>query len=186
MPEPRFPGPGGGMTSIRAVIDCPRGGRVAMAGFPGLETGIDGSAYLDPESLHETVAELAELGAGTLLVLPEEGELPDGALDALGEAALAADLVPIFMPIRDFGTPGAAFMDRWATLLPSLRADLAAGRTVAACCQYGAGRSGMLAALLLIEEGTAPGHAIAQVRDHFDEAIESAEQEDWLRGRAKS
>ncbi|MFG6558160.1 hypothetical protein [Sulfitobacter sp. 1A15258] len=66
-------------TSIRAVIPTPRGGHLAMTGFPGLLTHVDGSAYLDPHQMRETLEGLRAAGARELLVLTEEVELPDGA-----------------------------------------------------------------------------------------------------------
>ena len=57
---------------------------------------------------------------------------------------------------------------------------LAAGETVALSCQYGAGRSGVIAAWLLIGCGLAAADAIALVRAHFPEAIENRLQERWL------
>ena len=61
------------------------------------------------------------------------------------------------------------------------RSDLPTrGGTVAFACQYGAGRSGLMAAYVLLQCGMRLEDAVATVRDHFAEAIESEIQMTWL------
>jgi hypothetical protein len=167
-------------TSIRAVIPTPRGGHLAMTGFPGLLTHVDGSAYLDPHQMAETLEGLRATGARQLLILTEEAELPEGAFPLISQISQPLGLKLSFAAIQDFNVPGDAFLAQW----PERRADfeqaLDAGETVALSCQYGAGRSGLIAAWLLMETGLPAGDAIALVRDHFAEAIENSLQETWL------
>ena len=168
---------------LRAVVPMAGGGRCIMSGFPGLETGVDGLAWISPEGLDATLAEMTRQGARRLLVLTEPGELPEGAM-ALLEAGMARHGVTAhLLPIRDYGVPGAAFHAAWGDLGPELQALLTAGGVLAVCCQYGAGRSGLITALLLIEGGLQPRQAVARVRDCFGEAIESPDQMDWLLAR---
>ncbi|MBT0959376.1 hypothetical protein IV417_18450 [Alphaproteobacteria bacterium KMM 3653] len=151
-----------------------------MAGFPGLETSVDGSAYIDAEAMALTTQKMAKLGAKLFVILTEEQELPEGSFAFLQQAAGDSGLTLHFMPIVDFEVPRAEFMAKWPALWADIRARLVNGETVACSCQYGAGRSGLLAAFTLIEQGMEPQDAIALVRSHFDEAIESTMQEDWL------
>jgi len=170
------------ITSIRAVFPTPRGGLIAMSGFPGLESDIGGTAYLDPERMEETLAGLMAVGAKQLLVLTEEAELPATAFTLLNEVADRMGLRLSFASIQDFSVPDAGFLKVWSELEARFLIALEQGETVALCCQYGAGRSGLTAAMLLMACGMSAGDAIPFVRQHFSEAIENATQENWLRG----
>ncbi|NUH64802.1 hypothetical protein HTT03_05735 [Sulfitobacter sp. S0837] len=171
----------GEATSIRAVFATPRGGHIAMAGFPGLATDVDGAAYLDPAQMDETLAGLVRTGARRLLVLTEEEELPEGAFDLLRGAAEQQGLTLWFSSIRDFSVPDEGFMTKWPGHETRCLAAFERGETIALCCQYGAGRSGLTAALLLIACGMSASKAIPFVRRNFSEAIENQVQENWLR-----
>jgi len=173
-------------TSIRTVVRDNTGKRIVMAGFPGLSISFDGSGYIDPEALGLTLETLTALGVRTLVVHAEEHELPEGAFDDLKGVAKNLDLTLIFFPIEDFSVPGDEALRHWATLGPALHQILDTGQTLAVSCQLGAGRSGLMAALLLIERGLEPNEAIALIRRHYSKAIENKKQENWLIGQGKS
>ncbi|WP_435988727.1 protein-tyrosine phosphatase family protein [Sulfitobacter sp. SH24] len=174
---PRFDAEG---TSIRAVIPTPRGGYLAMTGFPGLLTEVDGTPYLDPLQMTETLEGLRNMGARQLLVLTEEAELPEGAFPSIKVISQRVGLGVYFSEIIDFHVPGDAFLSEWPAYRTRFERALDAGETVALSCQYGAGRSGLVAAWLLMGAGLPAAKAIALVRNHFSEAIENQLQEDWL------
>ncbi len=169
--------------SIRAAIPHPAGGLVVMTGFPGLETGVDGSAVFMPDQCAETLHGLRALGADTLTVLIESDELDESFLKFLEAAAKAEGLALVHFPIVDYSVPSDENAAAWAKGLVDRLDAFRAGQTRAFSCQYGAGRSGLMAALCLIEGGETPERAITLVRQHFSEAIESDEQEVWLRER---
>lgn len=151
-----------------------------MTGFPGLDTGVDGTPYIDPDGLSATLHDICTNGAGLLIVLTEEEELPDGAYDLLKTEAKAKTLDLNFLPIQDFQAPDADGLTQWHTLRNN-RTDMPSdGGTIAFSCQYGAGRSGLMAALCLLEKGVGLQTAVATVRQHFSEAIESDVQMAWL------
>lgn len=167
-------------TSIRAVITLPERGTCIMSGFPGLATAVDGSAYIDPESADTTLRAIRKAGAALLIVLTEETELPEQAYCFLRQQAEASGIALEFLPIPDFQAPDARGLAQWEAL-KSARPDLPdAGGTVAFACQYGAGRSGLMAALLHLEQGASLDQAVSAVRSHFGEAIESEVQMAWL------
>lgn len=173
-------------TSIRAVIPLSTGGRLIMAGFPGLRIAPDGALYIDPEAQELTLSTMTDMGVRRLFVLPEMAELPEGMLSGLLAVATDGGLNPIAMPIVDFSFPDEAFVRDWNRMRPELDAILTADHAVAFCCQYGAGRSGLLAANVMIERGLEAQDAIACVRSHFGEAIESESQVGWLSDRSRS
>lgn len=171
-------------SAMRAKVEMPGGGHCLMSGFPGLETGIDGSGYIDPDALQDTLQDIRDNAAALMLVLPEEEELPEGSFGLLKKEAETRGIELIFLPIEDFMVPDAAFMARWQSLGPRLHDLLRGGAGCAICCQYGAGRSGLMVALLLIEDGMGAEAAVAHVRAVFPEAVESAAQLAWLEERA--
>lgn len=85
-------------------------------------------------------------------------------------------------PIEDFHPPGDAFEDKWADAGPKVRAMLCAGEKVVVHCHGGKGRSGTIAARLLIELRVASSaqDAIRQVREVQPKAVETQDQERYL------
>lgn len=170
--------------SIRAVIDCPRGGRIVTMGFPGVAIDVSGASYMDPAHLHATLSDERLADCALVLALPEATDLPKGALAILKLELRLRGVEMAHLPIVDYGAPSAAFEDQWRGYAAGLQAHLDAGRTIGVTCHYGAGRSGTIAARLLIERGLAPANAIAEVRAAFPEAIESDAQQAWLEARS--
>lgn len=167
-------------TSVRAVIECPRDGRFIMLGFPGLSISADGNAYLDPERLDLTITALSALDVRILIALTQHEELPLEAFGLLSAAAASENVLLRHLPVVDFGIPDEAFREEWRRLAPDVHSLLDRGSSIASACQHGAGRSGLVAALVLVERGMEPRAAIDLVRCHFAEAIENAAQEHWL------
>lgn len=85
-------------------------------------------------------------------------------------------------PVRDFGTPGPGA--DWPVLAARLHAVLDRGGAVLCHCYGGQGRSGMVAARLMVERGATPEAALAALRAVRPGAVETAAQEAWLRGGA--
>ncbi|MDW8123592.1 MAG: hypothetical protein RMJ04_02325 [Geminicoccaceae bacterium] len=106
-------------------------------------------------------------------------------LAALARACAALGIAWWHAPIPDFAAPDAAFERRWRTRAPLLRDLLRARAGVALHCRAGLGRSGTIAARLLVELGIAPEEAIARVRASRPGAIETAAQEAHVLARAR-
>ena len=123
---------------------------------------------------------LASNGATDLVTLigeDERGKLGVGALPRLaGENGLSWRE----FPITDRTAPASGRQAEFDQLLDELLTDLAAGRRVAIHCQAGLGRTGLLAAGLLVRFGTVPDDAIALVRSARPGSIETSGQEDFI------
>ena len=131
--------------------------------------------------MHATLRHTAPLGTEQLLVLTENSELPENARRLLDHAAAEAAIQrTLWLPIADYGDPDAPFLKAWQSFAPGLHARLNDGATLGITCHYGVGRSGTIAAVLLIERGLEPSRAIADLRAAFAEAIESPAQLNWL------
>lgn len=169
--------------SMRAVIPHPFGGHVVMTGFPGLETHVDGSAFFDPTTCHATLAGIRQANVAELVVLVERDELDDVGFDLLERTAAEVGLTLAFRQIEDFNVPSDDMYDWWQSDRARRVGVLRNGGSLAYGCQYGAGRSGLMASLSLMDAGLSAEAAIATVREHFSEAVESLVQEKWLHGR---
>jgi ADP-ribosyl-[dinitrogen reductase] hydrolase len=126
--------------------------------------------------LRADIAAIRAWGAGLLVTLMESAELERLGVPDLGDRVRAAGLAWLHLPIADFGVPDAAFEAAWTTAGQALRTRLRAGRDVALHCRGGLGRSGTIAARLLVELGTPPETAIAAVRAARPGAIETVAQ----------
>lgn len=119
-------------------------------------------------------------GAATVVGLTD----PDEAA-GLGRADLAAHLASAGLPwlpapIDDFSAPDERFERAWPALRSRLLERLEAGDKILVHCRAGLGRSGTVAAALLIAAGLTPDAAVGAVRRARPGAIETAEQEAWL------
>lgn len=153
-------------------------GRLLLCACPGRWPGSTTSDREAGTALPGDLAHLATLGAEGVLSLVEAHELPGGRASFAG-AVEAAGLRWAHLPIRDFGVPDSAFAGAWKQL--DLLGLLTAGQNWAIHCRAGLGRTGTIAAQLLIEAGFAPGDAIAKIRrEHAAEAVETAAQNEYL------
>lgn len=170
-------------TSVRTEIPCPNGGKIVTLGFPGLSFDIQGASTIDPDRMKATLADDALQDCRLLIVLLESSELPQDAWALLTELAGSRSLRIEHLPIRDYEAPDAAFLDKWQALEGDIGRELAREGTIALSCHYGAGRSGTIAAGMLMDRGLTAGQAIETVRSHFPESIESEKQLEWLRAK---
>ena len=84
------------------------------------------------------------------------------------------------LPIVDLKAPDHKFLDKWQTTKSLLKNELIDGKNIIIHCMGGKGRSGTIAAILLIEFGDANKEVIDIVRKKRNGAIETKEQEDFI------
>jgi ADP-ribosyl-[dinitrogen reductase] hydrolase len=137
-----------------------------------------GAAMGDWErDLAADLARIAEWGAAAVATLMEQHELERYGVVGIGEAAEALGMEWHHLPIPDVGVPDGLFEARWFYAGHRLRAHLLAGRRVLLHCRGGLGRTGTIAARLMVELGTAPDEAVAAVRRARPGTLETAAQE---------
>jgi ADP-ribosylglycohydrolase len=117
----------------------------------------------------------------------EDSELDDVHVpaSALRDAATANGLEWYHLPIPDISIPDGSFEDLWIYSGLQLRRHLSQGGNIVIHCKGGLGRTGTIAARLLVEFGTDPNLAIRRVRDARPGSIETAKQENYVRGCKK-
>ena len=84
------------------------------------------------------------------------------------------------LPIVDLKAPDHKFKDKWQTTKSLLKNELIDGKNIVIHCMGGKGRSGTIAAILLIEFGDINKDVINIVREKRKGAIETKEQENFI------
>jgi protein-tyrosine phosphatase len=121
---------------------------------------------------------LRRRGVDVLVCALTDAELADLELTGEAQAAQAAGLAFVRIPIPDRGVPGRRAVQ---PALDALATELAAGRHVVVHCRYGIGRASLLAGALLVQEGWDPEQAweeLSRVRGYA--VPDTDQQRSWL------
>jgi ADP-ribosyl-[dinitrogen reductase] hydrolase len=122
-------------------------------------------------------------GAHALVTLIEPFEFELLSVPELPEKVRAMGIRWFHLPIVDVWIPDAQFEEAWETDGAELRRILREGGRIVLHCRGGLGRTGLVAARLLVEFGMEPREAIRRVRAARPGAIQTREQEEYvLRG----
>jgi len=156
-------------------------GLIGMTTCPGKQSE---SYYGRPwlRSLDTDLDAIVAWGATALVTLIEDHEFTLLRIPTLGPEAVARGLDWHHLPIPDTEAPGPAFERLWPGAGVVLRRRLSDGEKIVLHCRGGLGRTGTVAALLLIEFGQAPNTAISAVRAARRGTIENRTQEQYVRG----
>jgi len=161
-------------------VKAPGGGRIGLVHCPG--TGMYGALPEQRGALDVDLATLRQWGAVSLVTLLRSFEMDALGVEQLGERARALGLDWWHLPITDGCAPGAPFEDDWREAGPALHGILDEGGRLVLHCRSGIGRTGTVAARLLIERGVEPRDAVVAIRRARPGAIESQEQMAWVLG----
>ncbi|WP_312136388.1 ADP-ribosylglycohydrolase family protein [Brevundimonas sp.] len=130
----------------------------------------------------EVDLDAVEKWRATIVVsLIENFEFEHLGVEDLGQSVITRGMEWIHAPIQDVGVPNDNFETRWAVLGHRIRSALINGDRVLIHCRGGLGRAGLVAARLLVEFGLSPDAAIQQVRGQRLGAIETLEQESYVK-----
>lgn len=165
-------------------------GRLGMTFAPGMKaTSYDGSGW--ERDVATDLRALRESGADVLVSLMEGFEYGDeryrmGGLEAFGEAVEEAGIEFRPFPIVDVDVPRPDQDDEYAGFVAEIISTLKAGKTVVAHCRGGIGRTGTIAASVLVGLGHDPEEAIRIVRKaRSPRMLEAPSQEEYVREFAK-
>jgi protein tyrosine phosphatase len=124
-----------------------------------------------------------EWHANIMVTLLEKHEFEMLGIEAMEELASQRwkTIQWIHLEITDGGIPDERFEQRWLQVRAQLITALANGDRVLVHCRGGLGRTGLVVAQLLIETGVSPDEAIKSVRTARKGAIETEEQENYVR-----
>ena len=150
-------------------VPGPWRGKLAVIGRPR------GGDWLDDE-----VHAWRQSGLDVVVSLLEAEEAAELQLEREGIIAASRNIELLSFPIPDRGVPASA--KEALSLLSSVAAKLGQGKNVAIHCRQSVGRSGLIAAGLLIVSGVAVDQAIAVVSASRGQTIpETRAQVLWIR-----
>lgn len=118
-------------------------------------------------------------GIDVVVSLLTTEELSDLGLESEAESAQRHGLRFMNLPIPDRGVPASTAAA--ASFIEELKKALEKGRNAAIHCRQGIGRSGMIAAALLVKQGTSPSEALQRVSQVRGISVpETEQQRTWL------
>lgn len=168
------------------AIQLPDGrGMLGMSFCPGKSqaNGLTGSWSRD---LRIDLTRIHEWGAQCVISLIESQEFVELGVCQLPETVNSLGMHWRHAPIRDRDVPNIAFLRTWSTLKDEILNYLNSEKNVFIHCMGGLGRTGMVAAMLLMEAGFTTEEAISTVRFSRPGTIETIGQEAFVRAYGNS
>jgi protein-tyrosine phosphatase len=158
------------------AIAVPGGGELGLLHCPGRCGGVYGS-----RRLADDLASIEAWGASVLVSLNEPQEFARLGVPTFMTDVKTCNFRWLHAPIHDMDTPGAAFEAAWAEAGLVISAALDRRERIAIHCAAGLGRTGLLAARVLVDRGLGAEEAIARVRRARPGTIETARQAAFVR-----
>ncbi len=103
--------------------------------------------------IRQALQQLKDAGAKALITLTPEEEMIQLQATDIAAMCRELDLLWFFCPIHDDHAPGLEFAHGWQEASPMVQQLLRTGQKVAIHCKGGSGRTGLVAAKILLEAG---------------------------------
>lgn len=155
-------------------------GKIGLTFLPGKKGDALYGAPWDRD-LEMDLAQIIEWGADAVVSLLEPHEFGCLGVPQFSEVMTRQPFRWFHLEVRDSDVPDQRFEGKWPQVRPALVDILRRGGGVVVHCRGGLGRTGLAVACLLVELGMGPEEAIAQVRAVRPGAIETWEQEEYVR-----
>jgi protein-tyrosine phosphatase len=123
---------------------------------------------------------IADWPTSILITLMESHEFSKIHVNEFEETARAQSFSWLHLPIEDMHVPDVTWMNEWPQRSKAIRMILDNNQNIVVHCRGGLGRTGVVAALLLIDQGLDNVNAIKAVREVRPGAIETYEQEQFV------
>ncbi|WP_028022101.1 cyclin-dependent kinase inhibitor 3 family protein [Enterovibrio calviensis] len=131
-------------------------------------------------SLKESLEQLKAQGVTMIVTALSQEEMAEKGVAELGEFAQAAGITWFQAKIEDDEAPNAEFIQSWQQCQSHLHDAIAKGEKVALHCMGGSGRTGLLAAHLLLERGWELDDIIREVQALRPGAFTKQPQIDYI------
>jgi len=162
-------------------VAAPSGGILGLMNCPG-RNGLDGAGRVWSRDLADDLDAIRAWRADMLLSLVEPHEFIKLGVPQFADAVAGTGLQWYLVPIRDMQSPDDASIAAWRVAGPQVLATLRRGGRVALHCAAGLGRTGTMAAKILVTMGVPGVSAITLVRTSRPGTIETATQEQYVLG----
>ena len=167
---------------IDAVEISATGGRIGMTICPGkFQRGAHSCDW--DRDLTQDLQVIEAWGAAVIVNLIEDHEMVALQVEDTPQR-VPAGIEYLRLPIPDFGVPDKQWENCWQSIGPVLQEHLRRGRAVLLHCKGGLGRTGLVAARILVELGFTADTAITTVREARAGAIETRAQEQYVKNLA--
>ncbi len=154
-------------------------GCIGLVAGPG--TRIDSGGPVSRKYLQADMREIEQWGANGVVCLLEAHELKMHKVEELPGVVTGNGMWWKHLPIIDMDIPDQEFENNWAIEGERIRHALRIGERVIFHCYAGLGRTGMMAARILVEMGVEPEQAIRTVRLDNRRRIQTKGQADFVR-----
>ena len=167
-------------TALRIdTLEVSEAGAIGMCCCPG-RRGEDLAGNVWQRDLQRDIESIRCWGAMAVVSLVTLEELKHLGAESLCQQLSIQGITWHHCPIVDRQAPDSAFEKIWSALEQRLLDDLAQGRRILLHCAAGLGRTGTIAAKLLVAIGVPAQQAIERVRAARPGTIESAAQLNYL------
>jgi len=131
-------------------------------------------------SVDEALATLQAAGADALITLMPAEELARNEATQLAQLCAERGLEWFHLPVADEQVPLADFDQAWEQSADRINELLDAGKRIAIHCKGGSGRTGLIAARILIDRDVPRATAIASVQALRPKAIQHPAHVGWI------
>ena len=131
--------------------------------------------------LRASLDELVAAGAKVVVTLLTVAEIRSNQVHALADLCRASELAWFHLPIEDEGAPGDDFEVAWQKVRTRIHQYLDCHESVVIHCKGGSGRTGVLAARILMERGIPARDAMRKIKILRPNAFVHPVQVDYVR-----
>jgi len=126
-----------------------------------LLTPCPGSKEVD---LMTSLNDIKAMGSEAILTLMTQSELDKNGLSGIGASVKAKGMSWFHLPIVDDHAPDEDFLNIWETAGPAIHRLIEQGKTITIHCKGGSGRTGIVAAQILLERGESMQAVMASIK----------------------
>ncbi|MES2823249.1 MAG: tyrosine-protein phosphatase [Pseudomonadota bacterium] len=146
-------------------------GKVLLTPCPGTQEA----------SLGDSLGQLAAAGAMAVITLMPLEEMQRNAVTDLPELSAQLGLQWLYFPIEENHAPEKAFHQAWQTDKSTVHQLLTSGKSIAIHCKNGTSRAGLVAALILLEQGLPWKQVMQRVRAARPNALQLPAHQSYIR-----